>query len=367
MQRLTGFLLLLLLTFSCKKESSSFIWERSFGNGNAYFITATPDSGIIACGEKSSKPFVVKFSADKHLAVEYTYPVEGLFSSAWSDTSGIIAAGSSHGKMLLAKIDGQGDKIWDTLISTGFYIDFTRLCYSGDGTFIAVASASADSAFNGASGLLFIRFDSAGNITGKKEVSEEWFSAAGDVAADGSGNIYIAVTARSSSMKPRAALAKYNIDFNKIWETDLYNNNAFNSGCNGIIYDNGGNLYVTGKTEVAQSEGTLENSFAASVTTSGTIIWKKYLEIFNSGARIRADNSGTLMLLNTNCFVIDLISNYQSEKDYSVNGLIRFFGACDSKNTDAYGSDFNFDHDGNIIAAGSLGGNFYIAVKSASQ
>lgn len=367
MQRITVYLLILFLTISCKKENSLFTWEKSFGNGTAYFISSASDSGIVACGQKNSSPFLVSLSSDKSVRLDYSFPGNGLFNSAWGDTSGFIAAGSSNGKMLIARISMTGETIWDTTISAGFNVDFTRLCYSGSGNFVAVGTASADSAASGSSGLLFIRFDTTGVISGKNEVFEDWFIAAGDIALDGSGNIFLPVTATSSSMKPRAGVAKYSPSFEKIWQTDLYNNNSYSSAANGILYDTGGNLYVTGKTEVEQVDGILENSFIASVTTAGIINWKKYLEIYNSGTSLKINDTGIMMLLNRNCFVTDLISDFTSENGCTVDGLLRLFNACDSKDTDALGSAFDIDNEGNIIAAGSLGGNFYLAVKSTSQ
>lgn len=336
------------------------------GTGNAYFVTSAPDSGIMACGEKSSLPFFVKFHSDKSIDIQYSYPDEGLFNSAWGDTSGFIVAGSTSGKLLLIRLGNHANLIWDTTISTTFRIDFTRLCYEENGQFIAIGTESADSASSSSAGLLFLRFDTAGNILMKKEVSEEWFTAAGDAVTDGSGAIYLAVTTNGSGMKPRAAVAKYDPDFNLIWQTDLYNNPSYSSSGFGILIS-GDRIFATGKTEVVRDEGTLGNSFVASLSVSGVIRWKKYLEIYNSGMRMRISDSDILMLLNTNCFVIDLISNYASDTGYNVDGLIRPFNACDSKSTDAIGSDFYNDHNGNIIASGSLGGNFYISIKSTSQ
>jgi hypothetical protein len=366
MQKLIVFSLIFFLTVSCRKENSLFIWEQSMGTGNAWFVSSAPDSGIMACGEKSNLPFFVKFHSDKSIDIQYSYPDEGLFSSVWGDTSGFIAAGSTSGKLLLVRLGKLGNQIWDTTISTTFKIDFTRLCHEENGQFVAIGTESADSASSSSAGLLFLRFDTAGNILMKKEVSEEWFTSAGDALTDGSGAIYLAVTTNESGMKPRASVAKYDPDFNLIWQTDLYNNNSYSSSAFGII-SSGSKIFVTGKTEVAQVDGTLENSFVASLSAAGVINWKKYLEIYNSGVRMQISDSGILMLLNSNCFVIDLISNFTSDTGHNVDGLIRPFDACDSKNTDAIGSGFYIDHSGNIVASGSLGGNFYISVKSGSQ
>jgi hypothetical protein len=367
MKKVLIFLLIVFLGFSCKKESSSFLWEKSFGPGNAYYISSSPDSGIVACGKESGNPFLLKLSKEKTSVMEYASERNGLFNRAWYDTSVFIAAGSSNGDMYLAAINKNGRKLWDTIISAGFNIDFTRLCYSGSGSFIAVGTARADSSVNSTTGLLFLQFDTTGHILMRKDVTSTGFISAGDPALDASGNLYIPVTRGNTGLKTRASLLKYNVDLNKLWETDLYNNPNFSSSANDAISDDAGNIYVCGKTEVTGSSGTLDNSFAASLRSAGSITWKKYLEDSNSGSAMLINNSDILMTLSRDCFIIDK-TRYDEAKD-SVNseGQIRWFTVCDPYNTDAFGSSFDIDPEGNIIAAGSMAGKFYLAVKSSSQ
>jgi hypothetical protein len=367
MQRLFVILLIVFTGFSCRKESSSFLWEKSFGKGNAYYISSSPDSGIVACGEISGNPFLLKLSKEKNTIAEYTSERDGLFNRAWYDTSVFIAAGSSNGDILLAAIKKDGTKLWDTTISAGFNIDFTRLCYSGSGSFVAVGTATADSSSIATSGLLFLRFDTTGHILGRKDVTSTGFISAGDPVIDASGNLYIPVTRKNTGMKPKASVFKYNVDLNELWETDLYNNIGFSSSARGATSDDAGNIYVCGKTEVAGNSGSLENSFAASLGSTGNIIWKKYLEDSNSGSAMLINNSDVLMTLSRNCFIIDLTSYDKVKDSVAIEGVIRWFSVCDPYDTDAFASDFDIDNYGNIIAAGSLGGKFYLAVKSSSQ
>jgi hypothetical protein len=367
MKKAFVFLFLVFLGFSCRKESSSFLWEKSFGPGNAYYISSSPDSGIVACGKLSGSPFLLKLSKEKISIMQYTSGRDGLFDRTWYDTSVFIAAGSSNGDMLLAAINMNGRKLWDTIISAGFNIDFTRLCYSGSGSFIAVGTASADSSGSGTTGLLFLQFDTTGHVLGRKDVTSTGFISAGDPVIDASGNLYIPVTRKNTGLKTKASLLKYNVDLNQLWATDLYNNTGFSSSANGAISDDAGNIYICGKTEVSGTSGTLENSFAASLSSTGSITWKKYLEDSNSGSAMLINNSDILMTLSRDCFIIDK-TRYDEVKDsVDSEGLIRWFGDCDPYNTDALGSCFDIDPEGNIIAAGSMAGKFYLAVKSSSQ
>jgi hypothetical protein len=367
MKKAFVFLLLVFLGFSCRKESSSFLWEKSFGPGNAYYISSSPDSGIVACGKLSGSPFLLKLSKEKISIMQYTSVRNGLFDRAWYDTSVFIAAGSSDGDMLLAAINKNGRKLWDTIISAGFNIDFTRLCYSGSGSFIAIGTASADSSGSGTTGLMFLQFDTTGHVLGKKDVTSSGFISAGDPVLDASGNLYIPVTRKNTGLKTKASLLKYNVDLNQLWSTDLYNNTGFSSSANGAISDDAGNICICGKTEVSGTSGTLENSFAASLSSTGSIIWKKYLEDSNSGSAMLIDNSDILMTLSRDCFIIDKTKYDEAKDSVASEGIIRWFTACDPYNTDAFGSSFDIDPEGNIIAAGSMAGKFYLAVKSSSQ
>lgn len=363
MKKLIPFFLFVFLFSSCKKEDDKIIWEKSMGQGNAFFIESAADSGIIACGIVSGAPYLVKFDIGKNKEADYTSDRAGLFSSAWWDTSGFVVAGSSAGKMLLARIDRYGQKIWDTTLIAGFYLDITSLIDEGSGNFLAVGSASPDSADNGDTGILFIRFDTTGQITEKIETTddENGFVSASNASEDAAGNIYLPLTRKLGSMKPKASVAKYNSNIQKLWETDLYNNPDFTAGCYDAIPDASGNVYVTGKMEAANASGTLSNSYLVSLTRLGVINWKKYIENSNSGSAIQLNTTESVVMLNRNCFVI----RKAFANDGSDAGIIRLFSQCDSYTTDAFGSDMSLSYDGNILAAGSVGGNFYLALKSS--
>jgi hypothetical protein len=169
------------------------------------------------------------------------------------------------------------------------------------------------------------------------------------------------MTKKTTGAKTKASVAKYNNDLQKLWETELYNNPDFGAACFGIVTDNEGNLYVSGKTEVTKTEGTLDNSFMASLSTSGSVNWKKYLENSNSGSSIIINDSGNLTMLNKNCFIINLAEPVHGDDA----GRIRMFSVCNPYNTDAFGTDLDICPNGNILLAGSLGENFYLALKSS--
>lgn len=363
MKRSFVFLAAALIAFSCNKEADDFIWERSFGPGTAYFVKSSSDSGIVSCGSLNGSPYLLKLGKNKTTAVEYSSARSGLFTSVWIDKSRFIAGGSSNGNMLLACIGGTGELIWDTTLQAGFRIRTTGLVYNEDGTLTAVGTAWPDSVEAGTSGLLFVRFDPSGTVTGTKEAEESNFVAAGKITADSDGNILMPLTRKTLYSKPRASVAKYSDEFNKLWETELYNNSNFGAAGRGILTGSTGDVYVAGNTELTAADSILNTSFLAAITSSGTVRWKLYLEKTNSGRAIIQDENGLLMMLNANCFIV----NTADPVDGTDMGTIRMFEVCNSRLTDAFGEDFDLNYDGSIIVAGSKGGNYYLALESIVQ
>jgi hypothetical protein len=362
MHKLTAPLILLSLFISgCKKNSDHPIWERSFGTGTAFFTKVTADSGIISCGETGGRPFFIRLDKNKNKVAEFKSSIPGLYSSAWSDNVCFIAAGSSEGKMLLERFDNKLNSVWDTTLTTTYYIDQASLCYLGNGNLLAVGTTNPDSISSGVTGLLFVWFDTTGSVTNRREIKESSSISAKKVVTDNSGNIYLALTRRNIGAKSQAAVAKYNSQLQKLWETELYNNPIFGASSLGIALDNSGNVYVSGKTELSVANGVLNNSFLASITTTGNVRWKKYLENSNSGSAVILDGTGLTLMLNLNCFIISRLD----PADGTDSGRIRVFDVCDSYKTDALGFDFDINFDGNILMAGSKGGGFYLILKSS--
>ena len=353
-------ILVLILLSGCKKITNNPVWERSFGTGTAMFVRATADSGIISCGELGGKPYLIKLDRNKNRVSEYKYNDEGLFTSAWFNNDLSIAAGSSKGKMLISCLDNQSNLLWDTTFSSSYYMDYSSVCYLGNGNLLAVGSASPDSSNSGVAGLYCVWFNTAGSITDKKEIKESSFISANKVVTDNSGNIYYALTRKSAGSMPEfATVAKYNSVLQKQWETELYNNPSFGASSRGICLDNTGNIYVSGKTEIPVASGSNDNSFSVKLTNDGIVKWRKYPENSNSGSSVIIDENGQVLMLNHNCFIISILNPV----DGSATGTIRTFDVCDSKNTDTFGQDFDIYYDGNLIVAGSNGGGFYLGLK----
>jgi len=361
MKRLIPVLILIFLLSSCRKTESDFIWEKSYGKGEALFIKTSSDSGFAACGEMEGKPYFIRLNKHKSLVIDFNAEKSGLFSSVWFDTSGYVTGGSSEGKMLLMRHSPKGSLLWEKTLDGGFKIDYTNIYYTGNGNLLAVGTANPDSSGSGVTGLLFVRFDTTGQIITEKKITETTFVSANEAVVDNAGNIFLALTRKVAATKSKASVAEYNNLFQKLWETDLYNNPDFGAASLAIKLDGSGNVYVAGNTELSTKDGTLNNSFLASLTNTGSLRWKKYLENSNAGAALIFDNVENLMMLNKNCFIISIVN----PNDGADAGMIRMFSLCDSHNTDAIGSDLDINYDKNILVAGSRGDSFYLALKSS--
>jgi hypothetical protein len=365
MKRLIPVLILIILLSSCRKNESDFIWEKSYGKGEALFIRTSSDSGFFACGEVEGNPYFIRLNKNRSLILDFKSENPGLFSSVWFDTSGYITGGNSDGKMLLMRYSPEGNSLWEKSLDAGFKIDYTNLFYTGNGNLLAVGTPSPDSSGSGANGLLFVRFDTTGQIISENKIEETSFVSANDAVVDNAGNIYLALTRKDTGTKPKASVAKYNDLFQKLWETELFNNPSFAAASMAIKLDGSGNIYVAGKTELPVEAGTLNNSFLVSLNNTGSdrVSWenKRYLENSNTGAALIFDEVGNLMMLNKNCFIINIVN----PEDGTDAGRIRMFSLCDSYNTDALGADLDINYDKNILVAGSSGGSFYLALKSS--
>jgi hypothetical protein len=358
-KRLIPVLVIIILLSSCRKSESDFIWEKSYGTGVAFSVVTTSDSGFVACGEMDGKPYFIRLNKTRELIIDFNSENAGLFNSAWFDTSGYITAGNAGGKMLLMRHSAEGNKLWEKTFDGGFRVDFTNLFYTGNGNLLALGTASPDSSGSGATGLLFVSFDSTGQVIAEKKIEEVSFVSANKAVTDNEGNLFLALTRQTAGSKPKASVAKYNNLFQKLWETELYNNPDFGAASLAIKLDGSGNVFVSGKTELSAKDGKLNNSFLASLENNGAIRWKKYLENSNSGVALNFDDSGNLMMLNANCFIISILN----PSDGGDAGMMRMFSICDSYNTDAIGSDFGINYDKNILVAGTRGGSFCLALK----
>lgn len=359
MKKLTQFFILVILLSSCRKSESEFIWEKSLGSGIAMFLATTADSGFISCGEKEGSPYFVRFSKTKKVIIDFKDENAGSFSSAWFDSKSYIAIGCSENKLLLTRYSTEGLRLWEKLIDPGFEVSTAKLFWTGGGNLLAIASVSAESIMSEASGLLFVAFDTTGRSFSESSITDPSFLSANDACMDNNGNIFLALTRKEQAGKSKASVARFNSNLQKIWETNLFNNPEFGKSGTAISIDRMGDIYVAGKTEISSDDGVYYNSFLTSLTGTGTIRWSKYLEKSNAGSAVTLSNNNELLMLNRNCFIINLLDTSTGADA----GRIRTFELCDSYNTDALSTGIAINYDSNYLLSGTRGGSYYLALK----
>jgi hypothetical protein len=360
MKRFIPEICLLFVLLSCSKKESDFAWERSLGRGEAFSITASADSGFSVCGQINGTPYFVRFNKKRNKVIDINENVSGLFNSSWYDNSGYLIAGTTSGKIYIARYSSSGNKLWEKSVTCNFKVDYTNLINKGAGNFLAVGTVAPDSLQNGYPGFYVVNFDTTGFVFNQKEITESGFISSNRVITDDVGNIYIATTRKTTGSKTKACVAKYNQDMQKLWETELYTNPEFGSASIDICRDNSGMIFVCGKTELEGDNKKINNSFIVSLNSSGTIMWKKYMEVANCGVAAKINNSGNLVILNRNCFVVDI----RNTADGSDGGVFHVLSGCDPEKTDAFASDMIVDYSNDLIVTGSRGENFYVAFMS---
>lgn len=359
MNRKIILLILAALLSGCKKNAENIVWERSYGTGKAVFVRSAGDTGYVSCGEAGGKPYLLFIDKNSNKILDYKSESQGIMTSVWPGDGYFITTGSSGGKMMISKIDFSGTVLWDTLFNSSFTIENSALCYLGGDNFMAVGSADPDSAYKVSSGLSFIWFDGTGSIYQKKDSLYSSYVAVKSAATDNSGNIYLALTRGGSGGKMKAEVSKYNSDFQKLWEKELYNNPSYSAASLNIMVDDDGNPIIVGRTQLPVSTGVEDNAFVTRYFFKGDSIQKKYLEYANSASSVLSDGTGQFIVLNMRCLVVNIM-----DQNIQVSGIIRTYNSCDPKTTDAFGYSLDLTGDGNIIIAGSKGGGYYLAVKS---
>jgi len=360
MGRFFTLILIVLMLAGCKKSKSYFAWERTYGKGEARFLKVTSDSGLLACGTSEGQPYLLRLDDNKMVIAQFSGDMDGVFTSALYDTSGYLTGGSTNGKMLIMRHSKNGNELWQKIMEPGFTVDQTQILRTGNNSFLAIGSASPDTTYDLNSGLMFLSFDSTGTVLNELKYINGYYIGCYEAALDNSGNIYMAITRKEATKEPKATVIKFNNELQRIWEAELSNNPDYGAASLALIHDNSGLVYVAGRTELPGEGGAIiNNSFVAAISDGGSLNWKKYPENSNSGTGLIVSTGGDVLLLNINCFIVNVLDPVNGAD----GGRIRMFDVCDPKTTDALGSDFDIDFNGDIVLAGSLGGSFYLAVK----
>ncbi|MGQ9620547.1 MAG: hypothetical protein ACUVTX_06120 [Bacteroidales bacterium] len=360
MQKFFFLILTVLSTTACNKVHDSILWEKSFGQGEAFFAAPAGDTAIICGGIISQKPYIVCLGKDYNKLFEYNPDVTGSFTSAITENDCIITAGCTDGNLFIASLDYSGVPLWDTVVTSSFNIEKVSLCKTEAQTYLAVASRSADSISAGNYGLLYVFIDNSGTILNNKDSLFYSFFAVSGVAVDNAGYIYLAVSRQSSGNKMKASVLKCDSKLRKVWEQELYNNPEYSASSMAVTLDNTGDVFVSGYAEFPVAAGTKRNAFTAALSQIGVVQWKKYLEYNNEAPSLIFDRTEKLFVLNAGCMILNLIN----PADGTINGILRTYASCDPSYDNAKGNSVADGYENILVIAGTKNGSFYVAAKS---
>lgn len=351
------------LVTSCSKVGDNILWEKSLGQGEAYFVCEAGDTGILCGGTLSGKSYLVFLDDKRNKLFEYSAGNDVSFTAGLVADGSIIAGGSSGKNLFLASIGSDGITAWDTTLEFRFPVERVSLSRKGPASFLAVGSRSVDTIAPGNYGIAFVTFDLTGKVFERKDTLFYTFYTVTGAASDNEGNIFMAVTRLGAGNKMRASVAKYDERFRQLWERELYNNPEYGASTRAVVTGSNENIFVSGYSEYPVTSGTRRNAFAASVTPSGTVRWKKYLEYNNESSSLIFDRTGLLFVLNSRCMILNLLN----PEDGTVTGILRTFASCDPSYDKASGKCITNAYNNIIIIAGSKNGTFYLAGKAPDK
>ena len=362
MKQFSILILFLLLVSGCKKQSQDpFLWDKELGNGQFTCVVGTADSLFAVCGEENGSPVLFIMTRKGKVEGKYTFQDSGSYTSVLADTGGYYVAGMSGSDMIIQRLTTGLQEKWiarETLpVNSGKVI----LVAETGSTILAVVSAEVSDYDAGASPLILLRADTAGLVTESKEINGANFNSVSGMSLV-NGSIYLAVTTGVPGGKSKATVLKFSSGFNQVWETALFNNPAFGAGTLSLTVDNSGIVMVSGFTELPASPDPVVNSWAASLSDAGALLWKSYLEVSNYGQAVLMSD-GNVTILNRNCQII----NFLDPVDGLQNGRKRLFDACDSYNTGVKGWSMTEDYSGRYLVAGERSGKLYLVYADSGR
>jgi hypothetical protein len=238
--------------------------------------------------------------------------VVGYSFATWG--SPVRAFSGVDNNAFVAKLDTDGNLIWNTFLGSGADIGY-GVAVDGSGNVYVAGSSSATwgspvHAFTSGEDAFAAKLDSNGNLIWNTFLgSSAGIDAARAVAVDGSGNIYLAGDSGATWGSPVRAFsgglndafaAKLDSNGNLTWNTFLGGSSADEGDA--VTVDGNGNIYVGGYSSAAWgspmrafSVGN-DDGFAAKLDSNGILTWNTFLGSAGSDSihAVAVDGSGNV-------------------------------------------------------------------------
>jgi hypothetical protein len=290
-----------------------------------------------------------------------------------------VNAYSGSSEAFAAKLDSNGNRIWNTFMGSEGSDDGLSMAIDADGNVYVAGESNATwgapvNPHAGSVDAFVVKLDNNGNRIWNTFMGSEGQDRGGGIAVDALGNVYVAGRSYATWGAPvnahagwfDAFAAKLDNNGNGIWNTFMGSSESTDYG-DGIAVDALGKVYLAGRSYAtwgspvdAHSGGTL-NNFAAKLDSDGNRLWNTFIGLgrgekyYKNG--IAVDATGNVYVAGTSKATwgspINAFAGYNdafaAKLDSDGNRLWNTFMGGQS---DDRGFDIAVDTTGNLYVAG---------------
>lgn len=172
-----------------------------------------------------------------------------------------------------------------------------------------------------------------------------------DIAADGSGNIYVAGRSKNANNNYDLFIIKYNANGDTLWTRNWDGGNNGDDEAKDMTVDGSGNVYVTGISDGDASLLVNNDYITVKYSSAGTLLWAVPYN-GNGGGDDKAysivlDNSGNAYVTGKTWNGADY--DIQTQKYASANGAETAFATYASNLGDDVPAKIKLDNNGNVL------------------
>ena len=307
---LTAFLLVVLLPAYAMSDVPQ--WVKALPGTSLVSIERTLDGGYIAAGSKnykngSSKALLVRFDSSGNIQWARTYQLSNNDSASmvWkADDGGFVFIGSTStngGDAFLIKVDASGKILWQKVYGTPSHEDGTAIFRTSDGGFFVLGNSSSGTwcmkldskreiswvkiyggtfapraaagtregglMFVGGPDPTFVKIDSSGNITWRKETWGGMQATAVTTTFD--GGYVVGGVLRVPMIGATGRVFKLDSQGNVSWSKGINYGGDF-AGVSAVRQENDGHILVMGYGYYAG-----RNIFSARLSAQGEMLWNQ--------------------------------------------------------------------------------------------